>query len=168
MMAKDQKRRKILTAPWRHAYIKGEDPASKLGCVFCDAFKKGASFESLILWKGRSCAIFLNKYPYNNGHLMVIPKRHTADFGSLTKVEFTELHLVLKKAHKILIDAYSPQGMNIGMNLGRVSGAGIADHLHYHLVPRWGGDTNFMPIIAETKVISESLSQTYKKLLPLL
>ena len=96
---------------------------------------------------------------------MVIPHRHTSDFLTLTASEFSELHQVLKKAHEILISAYRPQGMNIGMNLCRVAGAGIADHLHYHLVPRWSGDTNFMPLIGETKVISESLSQTYEKLL---
>jgi ATP adenylyltransferase len=164
-----QGHRQILMAPWRLKYIKGADVSrcSLAICVFCEALKKGPSLESLILWSGQTCSIYLNKYPYNNGHLMVIPHRHTADFGALSEKEFSEIHAALKKAHDILIEAYKPQGLNIGMNLGRAGGAGIADHLHYHLVPRWGGDTNFMPVLADTKVISETLSQTYEKLLPL-
>ncbi len=156
----------VIFAPWRNSYIKRDQ--SLKGCVFCDGLKKGVSFESLIVYSAKTCSIFLNKFPYNNGHLLVIPHRHTPDLASLNKEEFNELHEVLLKAHSAIIKSHNPQGINIGLNLGRAAGAGIIDHLHYHLVPRWSGDTNFMPIIGGTKVISEELEQTYNKLLPLL
>src|ERR1700733_11163983 len=103
--------RKILFAPWRYTYIKGADQVGKGKCVFCQAIKKGPCFESLILWSSKTCSVFLNKYPYNNGHLMVIPHRHTADFEGLTKREFTDLHETLRKSHDLLLKAYGPQGM---------------------------------------------------------
>jgi ATP adenylyltransferase len=158
-----------LFAPWRREYIKGCEVGEEAKtCVFCSAFKKGVGFDSLVLYQGQHSSVVLNKYPYNNGHTMVIPHQHTADLLELSKEAFDELHQLLKKTYEAIRRAYSPHGMNIGMNLGRVGGAGITDHLHYHLLPRWGGDTNFMPVIGGTKVISESLEQTYEKLLPLL
>jgi ATP adenylyltransferase len=160
--------RKILYAPWRYSYIKSASKEDEKGeCVFCASIKKGPSLESLIVYKGTHASVILNKFPYNNGHIMIIPHSHTAEIDELGAEEFMEVHALLKKAHGALQEAYNPHGMNIGMNLGRVAGAGIVDHLHYHLVPRWGGDTNFMPVIGGTKVISESVEQTYQKLLPL-
>lgn len=155
-------------APWRHSYVNQLPEASMSGCVFCVAFKKGISFESQLIFESENSGIILNKYPYNNGHIMVIPKNHTAEIEALSAEEYDDLHQTLKMAHNLLRKAYNPHGMNLGMNLGRVGGAGIIDHMHYHLVPRWGGDTNFMPIIGQTKVISESLEQTYKKLITLI
>ena len=158
---------KVLFAPWRFKYVKRAEKNETEECVFCTSVNKGVGFVSLLLHKGTHASIILNKYPYNNGHTMVIPNRHTADFNELTPQEFTELNSLLKRAHNALQRGYEPQGMNIGMNLGRTGGAGIIDHMHYHLIPRWNGDTNFMPIVGGTKVISESLEETYKKLLPL-
>jgi len=160
------KKRSILFAPWRHTYIKRAVKAEEEegDCAFCDALKVGQKFESLIVYNGKLATVILNKFPYNNGHTMVIPKRHTAEFEKLSVEEFEELHSLLRKSLEAIKAIYQPQGVNIGMNLGRSGGAGIVDHLHYHLVPRWSGDTNFMPIVAETKVISESLDETYKKM----
>ena len=158
--------RQVIFAPWRHTYIKKARSESE-GCVFCEALAKGQSLESLVVFKGATCSVILNKYPYNNGHTMIIPNRHTAEFDKLNMREFTELHELLKRTIEALKEQFQPQGFNLGMNLGRVGGAGIVDHLHYHIVPRWSGDTNFMPLIGETKVISETLEETYKKLVPL-
>jgi ATP adenylyltransferase len=163
---KTAKKKSVIFAPWRHTYIKKARSESE-GCVFCEALGKGPSLESLVVYKGATCSIILNKYPYNNGHTMIIPNRHTADFDKLNMREFTELHELLKRTMEALKEQFQPQGFNLGMNLGRVGGAGIIDHLHYHIVPRWSGDTNFMPLIGETKVISETLEETYKKLVPL-
>jgi len=158
--------RQILFTPWRKTYIK-RALTETAGCVFCEALAKGPSLESLIVYKGETCSVILNKYPYNNGHAMIIPNRHTAEFDKLNMREFMELHELLKRTMEALKESFNPQGFNLGMNLGRVGGAGIVDHLHYHIVPRWTGDTNFMPLIGETKVISETLEETYKKLVPL-
>lgn len=162
-----EKKRNILFAPWRLGYLKsGAKPRSKNGCVFCEAVKIGEGMESLILFKGKKNSVILNKFPYNNGHVMVIPHRHLADMDKLTPTEFTEMHALLKKTQSVLFKAYNPQGLNIGLNLGRVAGAGITDHMHYHLIPRWGGDNNFMPVIAGTRVITESLEDTFDRLKP--
>jgi ATP adenylyltransferase len=140
------------------------------GCIFClFPAEQGAEADQRNLILGRSASSFaiLNKYPYNNGHLMVIPRRHTADFAELQPDELNDLHALLRFSVEALKSAYQPEGLNIGMNLGRCAGAGIADHLHYHVVPRWSGDTNFMPILAETKVMIEHLNQSYLRLRPL-
>ncbi|MCC6278584.1 MAG: HIT domain-containing protein [Oligoflexia bacterium] len=157
-------KRDTLFAPWRLNYIKGARDGVKQDCVFCWAAQTGPSMETLLVHQGSQCSIILNKFPYNNGHLMVIPHRHTADFDGLTRDEFEEIHQLLKLAYQAIKRAYNPQGLNVGLNLGRVAGSGIDDHLHYHLVPRWGGDTNFMPVIAHTKIISESLDDTFEKI----
>jgi ATP adenylyltransferase len=159
-------KRQVIFAPWRHSYIKRARSAVET-CVFCEALEIGQSKESLIVFKGKTCSVILNKYPYNNGHTMIIPNRHTAEFEKLTTEEFSELHNLLKRTKVALYDAFKPQGFNLGMNIGQIGGAGIIDHLHYHLVPRWTGDTNFMPLIGETKVLSETLEDTYKLLVPL-
>lgn len=153
-----------LWAPWRMEFIKAEKPQGCIFCLFPAEEGEAADRRNLILGRTRYSFAILNKYPYNNGHLMVIPRRHTADFGTLPDEELQDLHRLLQLAVAQVNEAYHPDGCNIGMNLGRVAGAGIAEHLHYHVVPRWGGDTNFMPVIAGTKVMIEHLDQSYVKL----
>jgi ATP adenylyltransferase len=153
-----------LWAPWRMEFIDAPKPA---GCIFCDfPSQKGEEADRKNLLAHRSACSFtlLNKYPYNSGHLLVIPRSHVSSFDSLPPEEFADLHEELKRAVKVVREVYHPEGFNIGMNLGQTAGAGIADHLHYHVVPRWGGDTNFMPILAETKVIIEHLDAAWKRI----
>ncbi|HEX9577905.1 MAG TPA: HIT domain-containing protein [Myxococcales bacterium] len=154
-----------LWAPWRMELIaKGEEPK---GCIFCDLPRSSRDRENLILGRtGRTFAI-LNRYPYNNGHLMVVPRSHTAELMGLPAGENEELAEMLRVAVRILGKAYAAQGYNLGMNLGRVAGAGIADHLHWHVVPRWNGDTNFMPVLGDTKVMIEHLQASWDRLRPL-
>lgn len=153
-----------LWAPWRMDFLGAEKPK---GCIFC-LFPAESGLEAdrrnLILARTAHSFAILNRYPYNNGHLMVIPRRHTADFTSLGDEELDDLHKLLRRAVGVLEEAYHPEGFNIGMNLGLAAGAGIADHLHHHVVPRWGGDTNFMPVVGTTKVMVEHLSQSWEKL----
>jgi len=150
-----------LWAPWRRAYLEVAAPA---GCIFCDQPAAERDEEHGILYRGQWGFVILNAFPYNSGHLMVAPFRHTADLESLTAAEQAEIFDLTRLSVSLLRSAYRPDGYNIGMNLGRVAGAGVADHLHMHVVPRWNGDTNFMPVIAETKVLSESLTDTWRKL----
>ncbi len=153
-----------LWAPWRLEFVKQEKPQ---GCIFCLFPADTRDEDNLVLGRSGKSFVMLNKFPYNNGHLMVIPRRHTADFGALPDDEFADLHRLLRTASAVLNEAYRPGGLNLGMNLGKSAGAGIADHLHYHIVPRWDGDTNFMPILAETKVMIEHMKTTYDRLRPL-
>lgn len=153
-------------APWRKDFIENKEKKEE-GCIFCNRVRAGVSLETLVIYKGDYSFIILNKYPYNNGHLMVVPYTHTADLAVLTKEERADLMENVKLAIEVLKKAYNPQGFNIGMNLGAVAGAGIAEHLHWHIVPRWGGDTNFMPVTCGTKVLHEMLEDTYNKLYPL-
>jgi ATP adenylyltransferase len=152
----------ILWAPWRMEYI--ESVNRPTGCVFCLAWEGKDDRASLIVHRGEGAFVILNRYPYNNGHLMVVPVRHTADPGALEDREKVELFDLLEASRRALEEAMHPQGYNLGMNLGRTAGAGIADHLHFHLVPRWNGDTNFMPVLGHTKVVSEGLEQTRDRL----
>ncbi len=152
-----------LWAPWRMEYI--ESPGAQ-GCIFCEfpaEEGEGADERNLVVHRGARVYTLLNRFPYNSGHLMVVPRAHVARLEDLEAGEFAELHEELRRAVAVLRQAYRPDGFNVGMNLGRVAGAGIADHLHYHVVPRWGGDTNFMPVLAETKVIVEHLASTWQK-----
>ena len=153
-----------LWAPWRMEFIEGAKPD---GCIFC-AFPKeageAADRRNLIVARTACSFAILNRFPYNSGHLMVIPLRHTNDFPALTMQEAADLWRLLQIAVTALTQAYHPDGFNVGMNLGRSAGAGIVDHLHFHVVPRWVGDTNFMPLLAETKVLVEHLQQSYDKL----
>jgi ATP adenylyltransferase len=153
-----------LWAPWRMEFISGEKPAGCIFCVFPAEEGAEADRRNLILGRTRLSFAILNKFPYNNGHLMVIPRRHTADFASLSAEELVDLHRLLQLSVQLVGEGYSPQGFNLGMNLGQVAGAGIAEHLHYHVVPRWGGDTNFMPVVGATKVMIEHLDSSYRKL----
>jgi len=151
---------KYLWAPWRMDYISGE---KKKGCFFCRKLKERKDRENLILHKGKHAFVVMNKYPYNNGHLMIVPKRHYLGLEKLDDNESKELFDLLKVSVKVLKACFRPHGFNIGMNIGRVGGAG-EDHVHLHIVPRWAGDTNFMPVMADTKVVPEYLQKTYQRL----
>ena len=157
-----------LWAPWRLELIQREaQGAASTACIFCDfPAQEGLAADRQNLILGRSAHSFaiLNRFPYNNGHLMVIPRRHTSDLAALPVAEADDLHRFLQRSVGILGGCYRPDGYNVGMNLGRVAGAGIADHLHYHVVPRWGGDTNFMPVLGETKVLIEQLTASWERL----
>lgn len=149
-------------APWRVGYILGEENSTPLpeptGCIFCDKPRACDDAANLIVARATYSFVILNLYPYNNGHLMVAPFRHVARLEDLPDVEIAELFLVAKRIEPVLKAKLNFDGLNIGMNVGRVAGAGIDAHLHLHLVPRWGGDTNFMPVVSDTKVIPQSLA----------
>jgi ATP adenylyltransferase len=152
-----------LWAPWRMAYIGG--PRSE-GCLLCDLPREDRDRESLILHRGPRTYVVMNRYPYNNGHLMIVPYRHCADLGELSTEDSLELMHETQRATQVLHRIFGAEGFNVGMNLGKVAGAGVAEHLHIHVVPRWMGDTNFMPVLADTKVMPDYLEATYEKLVP--
>jgi ATP adenylyltransferase len=152
---------KPLWAPWRLEYIQAADEQE--GCVFCLA-AEGDDEERLVVRRGRRAFVLLNKYPYASGHLMVAPFRHGSEFGDLDDDETAEIHRLASEALESLAATYRPDGYNLGWNLGRVAGAGIVDHVHLHVVPRWSGDTNFMPVLADVKVLPEHLAETRRKL----
>jgi ATP adenylyltransferase len=152
---------KQLWAPWRLEYMQAADEQG--GCVFCLA-QAGDDEESLVVHRGQSAFVLLNKFPYASGHLMVAPFRHVGDFGELEDEEALEIHRLASQGIVALAETFSPQGYNVGWNLGRIAGAGVVDHVHLHLVPRWAGDTNFMPVLADVKVLPEHLTETRKKL----
>ena len=157
-----------LWSPWRLPYVTGTGSAD--GCIFCDDrgdVAPQSSHDDLVLFIGRDCYVILNLYPYNNGHLMVVPKRHVATLAATTAEERAELMRLTRHAEMALSDAYNPQGINIGVNLGRPAGAGIVDHLHVHVVPRWTGDTNFMSVVGNVRVLPEDLSESAKRLRPI-
>jgi ATP adenylyltransferase len=135
-------------------------------CVFCAA-PASAAARPLVVHEGVGAYVILNLYPYNSGHLMVVPRRHIASLALLTREELTEMALLTQRAEVAITEAFTPQGINVGMNLGRPAGAGIADHLHIHLVPRWTGDTNFMTVVGDVRVLPEELSQTADRLRPI-
>src|SRR3954447_4271555 len=177
-----------LWTPWRMQYITGAQAANEgsakehspdaeeqepelpqvqsTGCVFCDRVRMSTEHDraNLLLLRGERNFVILNLYPYNSAHLMVVPYLHTADFASLDAQTMSEMMALLQKMVGIISEEYKPEGFNMGMNLGRVAGAGVADHIHMHLVPRWGGDTNFMSTVGETRVLPEDLTTTYRKL----
>ncbi len=148
-------------APWRKEFIL---KAKESGCLFCELPDERADRKSLILFRGPRTYAVLNRYPYTNGHLMVVPYRHTAELDDLTRDEAGELWELARRSVNLLRAAYRPQGFNLGLNLGRAAGAGVVDHLHLHVVPRWAGDNNFMPVIGNTKVHSLSLDETFRVL----
>lgn len=153
-----------LWAPWRMEYIKSAVIESSEGCIFKIGDDPAQDKEKLVLFRGKTAFIMMNKYPYNNGHLLVAPYRHVGEFGDLTDEELLEMQRILELCIKAMKECMYPQGFNIGLNLGRVAGAGVEDHIHYHILPRWSGDTNFLPIFGEVKVISEALEQTYERI----
>ena len=152
---------KHLWAPWRIKYIeKGIDK----GCILCEKPAAGKDEDNLILYRGKHNFILMNLYPYNSGHLMVAPYRHAAAIDELTDEERNEHFKLVSLGVSVLKKVMKPEGFNIGLNIGRVAGAGVDKHIHSHIVPRWNGDTNFMPVIGDTKVVNEALEETYKKL----
>ncbi len=155
---------KKLWAPWRIHYIKNVE--KEKGCIFCVKSKEKNDKKNFILKRGKKSFIILNKFPYNSGHLMIAPYRHTGRIESLKKDEMLEIFEFLKISVSALKKAIKPHGFNIGLNLGRIAGAGFPGHLHFHVVPRWSGDTNFMPVIGETKVIPEEIKRTFEVLYP--
>ena len=152
-----------LWTPWRLAYVSGG--AGSKGCVFCDAQHDEAA-SPLVVFRGRDCFVILNLFPYNNGHLMVVPNRHIGALADATSAELCEMMELTQRAEIALHHTYAPHGLNVGINLGKPAGAGILDHLHIHVVPRWNGDTNFMTVVGQTRVLPEELPQTAEKLRP--
>jgi ATP adenylyltransferase len=157
-----------LWAPWRLEYIKaargpdrGGVSGGSEGCIFCTKPGLGDDAKALIPYRGERCFVMLNAFPYNNGHLMIAPYEHTAELEALDDRTAAELTALTQRSLVALRRAYDPEGFNLGMNLGTIAGAGFADHVHMHLVPRWAGDTNFMPVIADTRVIPQALEDSY-------
>ena len=155
---------KIIWAPWRIKYILGK----KEGCIFCDKIKENKDRENYILLRGKNAFVILNTFPYSNGHLMVAPYKHVPDLDGLEESELGELMKLVKTCTQILKKTLNPEGFNIGANLGKVAGAGVEGHIHIHIVPRWEGDTSFISTVGDTKIIPESLDDTYRKLLEVL
>ena len=155
-----------LWAPWRMTYIKGIGTDTG-ECIFCAKPKEERDRENLVLTRGKTAYVILNLYPYNNGHMMVVPYVHTSELEGLSGETVGEMWELCRRSVAVLTKAFHPEGFNIGLNVGRAAGAGIDQHLHLHIVPRWNGDTNFMPVVGATKVISQSLEETYDTLQPL-
>lgn len=164
--------RGVLFRPERMKYVRKIDRPA--GCVFCASLERGVSVDGLLVFKGQHASVILNKYPYNPGHLLIVPNRHTGDFLDLSEPELREIFLLQQHSVRVLqesqvSDKFKSEkipAFNMGLNLGSESGAGIPDHLHYHVVPRWTGDTNFFPLLGKTKVVVETLEQTFQRLLP--
>jgi ATP adenylyltransferase len=156
---------KHLWAPWRMTYLQCKEEQAKDCCVFCVRDIEGEDVQRLILLRGKHAFVIMNKYPYTNGHLMVAPYRHVPDILDLTRDEEKEMFQLLRNCRVVLQERLKPQGFNVGINLGNVAGAGLAEHLHMHIVPRWTGDTNFMPVFADVRVIPQHLEETYRILL---
>lgn len=152
-----------LWAPWRLEFITGEKTDA---CIFCLFPAEDRDRERLILGRTAHAFVILNRFPYNNGHLMVVPRFHAASLDRLDEESFADLQRVLRLSIRVLSDFYRPDGFNVGMNLGHCAGAGIADHVHWHVVPRWVGDSNFMPVLADTRVVPEHLDRTWERLRP--
>ena len=150
-----------LWAPWRIKYILG---GKTKGCVFCDLVAERRDRDNLILYRGEKCFVIMNLYPYNSGHLMVVPYKHRDGLNGLGERDLFDMMKVTQKMLRIFDEVMRPQGYNIGVNQGQVAGAGIYEHVHLHIVPRWLGDCNFMPIVSDSKVINEDIVKTYDKL----
>jgi len=150
-----------LWAPWRIEYILSKKPP---GCIFCDKPAENSDEKNLILFRGRYNFIIMNAFPYNNGHMMVVPYRHTSSLSGWSDEERLEFLELADLGVELLKRVMRPDGFNLGINMGLVAGAGVAAHIHFHIVPRWNGDTNFMPVLSDTRVISEHLEATYFKL----
>lgn len=151
-----------LWAPWRLSYVTGDKPD---GCVLCaKGTETGDDRDAHVVHRGRTAVVVMNRYPYNNGHVMIVPTRHVADLTELTMEETHECLALVTESIRALRAAMQPEGFNVGLNLGSAAGAGIASHLHWHVVPRWAGDTNFMPVLADVTVMPEHLDTTWKHL----
>ena len=156
----------ILFTPWRYAYLTSPKSESPGGCIFCIAATSENVRETLTLYRSAEALVMLNRYPYTNGHLMVAPIAHEARLFESSERSLRALIALTAEAQRILSDVYRPDGFNVGMNFGSVAGAGIADHYHMHIVPRWGGDTNFMTVTSRTRLVPEDLDVTLDKLAP--
>lgn len=154
-----------LWTPWRMEYIRSAAEEAP-GCIFCDLPAAGDDRKAMILARSELAFVVLNKYPYNPGHVMVAPFRHVGDIALVRDEELTDTARLVRESVRAIREAWEPGGFNVGMNLGRVAGAGIPDHVHWHVVPRWDGDTNFMPVVGQTKVLPELLEETYAQLRP--
>lgn len=152
---------KHIWAPWRIEYIKAEKPS---GCILCEKPKENKDKENYILYRGKQNYVMLNAYPYNPGHLLIAPYRHTGSLEELTEAERNEHYELVSRSIAVLKKVMCPEGFNIGANLGKVAGAGIDDHFHTHVVPRWQGDNNFMPVLGEVRVVPQALADTYEAL----
>ena len=151
-----------LWAPWRTVYI-GKDHGDV--CIFCDKLESNEDVANYTVLRGDKTFVIMNLYPYNNGHLLIAPKRHVGDLNDLDADELLELGQMTQKMVRVLRLAFNPEGFNIGVNLGKIAGAGVPGHFHVHIVPRWGGDNNFMPVLGDVRVISEGMDMTYKKIM---
>ena len=152
-----------LWAPWRLAYIKGE---KEPGCIFCTRLARSTDEKDFILCRGERSFVILNAFPYTNGHLMIVPFDHISEVETLADDTLAEMDQLLKQSITALKKAFAPQGFNIGWNIGRCAGAGVEEHVHEHVVPRWNGDTNFMPVLADVTVIPDILADTWRALMP--
>ncbi|HEY6417359.1 MAG TPA: HIT domain-containing protein [Candidatus Binataceae bacterium] len=156
-----------LWAPWRHSYLLTAGAVTKQACIFClGAINEAARKRLLVLYDDRLATVMLNRYPYNNGHLLIATRRHVATPELLTAAEQAKLGLLMAESVRLLRRELRPAGFNLGANLGRTAGAGFADHMHWHVVPRWDGDNNFMPVLASTRVLSQHLRDSYARLRP--
>jgi len=155
---------KQLWAPWRMTYINQDSKTE--GCIFCQKMQEKDAREALVLAHTGHSVVMLNKYPYANGHLLLAPKRHEKHLSKLSADEYSDLNEALRRSVDIVRKSYHPAGVNLGMNLGKCAGAGVEDHLHWHVVPRWEGDNNFMPVLAETRVMPQHLLDSYDQLKP--
>ena len=153
-----------LWSPWRLAYVSGGAKSDR--CVFCDA-QTADEATPLVVFRGSTCFVILNLFPYNNGHLLIVPYRHIASLATATEAELCEMMQLTQRSELALTEVYGPHGLNVGINLGKPAGAGILDHVHVHVVPRWNGDTNFMTIVGQTRVLPEELAQTADRLRPI-
>ena len=151
-------------APWRLEYVSDAAKDAEDACIFCAKPGEGDDKSNLIVHRGERCFVILNLYPYTNGHLMVAPYEHVAALQDVEAEAIAEMMALAQRAISVLSDAYEPHGFNVGFNQGRVAGAGVEHHIHMHVVPRWGGDTNFMPVLAETRVMPQTLEQSYDAL----
>ena len=156
----------VLFTPWRFAYLTSPKSETKSECIFCTAAKHENTRETLTVYRNGTALVMLNRYPYTNGHLMVAPFEHKARLFDSTDASLRALIRLTAEAQRILSDVYHPDGFNVGMNFGRIAGAGIADHYHMHIVPRWAGDSNFMTVTARTRLVPEDLGVTFEKLEP--
>jgi ATP adenylyltransferase len=155
---------KVVWAPWRMEYV-GSDQARE-GCIFCPGDDRTQDEKKLILYRGEWSIVLMNRFPYTNGHLLIAPLRHISSFDSLSPDEKLDLVNMVERSVSVLKEVMDPAGFNIGMNLGRAAGAGVEDHMHFHIVPRWSGDTNYMTVFGEVRIIPEHIRATYEKLLP--
>jgi ATP adenylyltransferase len=151
-----------LFSPWRYAFVSQAQPASE--CVLCELPQAGNDEKTLIVHRDKYCYVILNAYPYTSGHVMIVPFQHTAELRELPQPAAYEMMALTQKLEGILRDVYRPEGLNLGMNLGKAAGAGIAGHIHMHVLPRWGADANFITVIGETRVLPEDLATTYKRI----